>query len=824
MPRGWPFTVRSPAWRGRWARTEPDGLVREAACAFVDRTSIEWSVLLRRLRSRGDQRLIRNLRTIALIRERSRQSTAAPDLHGPITIAVWTLIVLALAHVAAASIVAAAAALQGRAVGQSGLQLLLAFAYAFPVLVLPVQRSSDARRVFLIASFVCCGSAFARGAFASLNAASPIVESVLRGVAPEVFAPACLWEFALRFPRVSRFTRFDRGARRVTSVMWIAALGVYAAIMAAALFGVDEHTFAAILPNRASNLYWRAFTIAEVLGVAAIAVRARRAPIAERQRVARLAYALAFCALPFLAMGLVRTLAPSVDLWLQVAPAEERWWVDAAVLSGLMLMPVLACAAIIVDRPFELQRRIAHGGRNAGAAPHERLGSALQQLRVARGRRDVADILARAAADLLGASAARVLVPTGAGDFADVRGHTRLPADGAIAALMRATTRPLHLGAATRVFSLLPRDDRQWLVENRVEIAAPIVRRDSSIAAIVVADRAPADERQRGWRLGALVSAAATAWDANDAEREARAYAGPAALDRAYECPGCGLVCAALPLDCSCNQPAVLAALPHRLVSRFIVERRIGSGAMGVVYVGRDLRLERRIALKTLPRLDREALARLREEARSMAAFAHEGVATLYDFEVWRDTPILVMEYFPHGTLAAALGRERSLPLDRALRIGYRLARAVGYLHDRGFTHRDVKPSNIALAHDEAPKLLDFGLATITDRAAHAPGRTAGTLAYLPPESLRGAPLSVASDLWAIALVVAESVLGENPAASKSPASPGELVATIAQRAPALSAIAERAFARDPQARFQTASELADAIDDELRRRGLQSN
>ena len=816
----------SPAWRGRWARTEPTRLVGEAARALVDRTSINWTFLQTRLRSARDRSLVRNLRAIAAIRESSRRSCVAPELRGRFAALLWMLIAIALAHVLAALTFAAAAAANGPPLGHVRLQLLLAIAYSLPIAVLARGAPRDARRVFLMGAFVCAGSAFARPAITGLCEPLPVVANVLRGIWPEVFAPAFLWRFALAFPRVSRFTWFDRAARRVTVAMWTAAAAVSVVTLAVAYLGVDEGPFRAVLPNQPSNLFWRIFTIAEVLGLAAILLRAGRAPLAERGRVIRLAQVLAVCAVPFLTVGIVRTMAPEVDRWLRSAPLHERFWLDAVVIGGLAALPILACAAIAIDRPFELHRSLKHTWRRAldwrsGVASHERLGAALQELRVARGRREVVEILTHAAADLLGASSVRVLLPAASGDYADARRTTMLPQGGAVLALLRSSTQPLRLASSGRLFALLPHGDREWLLANCVELAAPIVRRDSTIAAILVAGRARAEHRQSGWRIAALAAAAATAWDVDTADLAGSRTPGMVDAERAFECPACGVVQAALPLSCTCNATAVLAALPHRLGSRLTVERRIGSGGMGIVYTGQDLRLGRSVAFKTLPRLDRENIERLRAEARVMASLAHDAVATLYDLEVWRDTPVLVMEHFPAGTLAARLRHHGALPLERALRIGARLAHAVAYMHGQGLLHRDIKPSNIALSHDGSPKLLDFGLGTLSNAVYR--GRTArvpGTLAYLPPEALLGTAPAPAFDLWALAVVIVECIAGVAPLTADGTCSQDRAVAVLAGAGSPAVDFAARALALDSRARYQTGGELAAALEALIERTG----
>jgi serine/threonine protein kinase len=341
-----------------------------------------------------------------------------------------------------------------------------------------------------------------------------------------------------------------------------------------------------------------------------------------------------------------------------------------------------------------------------------------------------------------------------------------------------------------------------------VHLASGLKRRDGSLAAVAaLGARRDAREFDRGdrWFVAGLTSAAASAWD-----RESPAGTGAASPavrgngEAAFECPACGSVSGSTPLLCRCRRGAVLSALPHRLADKFLVERRLGAGGMGVVYLARDIALDRDVALKTLPMLRDGNVARLQREARAMASLNHEGLATIYGLEQWRRTPVLVVEYFPDGTLARRLS---SGPLSPAatIQLGIRLADALAYMHARGVLHRDLKPSNIGLTPAGAPKLLDFGLATLTDGLDVSP--LAGTPAYLPPEA-HGEWLPDASyDLWALSIVLLEAIVGRHPLAA------GPLDRT-AIGVPGLLAFFDRALAISPEHRFHTAGEFRQALVD----------
>ena len=214
-----------------------------------------------------------------------------------------------------------------------------------------------------------------------------------------------------------------------------------------------------------------------------------------------------------------------------------------------------------------------------------------------------------------------------------------------------------------------------------------------------------------------------------------------------------------------------------RTLRGFRLDRRIGVGGMGVVYRAIDTELQRYVAIKTLTAVSELETRRLRREARAMAAVAHPNVATIFAVEMWRQTPLLVVEYFEFGTLRdRLLGRSLSLP--EALTLGTTGA-GLHDMHSLGMLHRDIKPSNIAFAVNGSAKLLDFGLAKVviagltfmqaaspdstTAMAAGLPqaaldskGAPAGTPLYFSPELLAMHPADNQSDLWALALVLAK--------------------------------------------------------------------
>ncbi|MGH9361613.1 MAG: serine/threonine-protein kinase, partial [Thermoanaerobaculia bacterium] len=192
------------------------------------------------------------------------------------------------------------------------------------------------------------------------------------------------------------------------------------------------------------------------------------------------------------------------------------------------------------------------------------------------------------------------------------------------------------------------------------------------------------------------------------------------------------------------------------------ITARLGAGGMGEVYEAKDLRLERKVAVKFLPAdapLTAEARRRFAREARAASAIDHPHICAVHDVGESDGRPYLVMERLEGETLAQRLTRGR-LPLADWLRLGMQIADALEAAHGQGILHRDLKPGNVFVTRRGDAKVLDFGLAALavdpaaatldTSAAAPltAPGRVMGTVAYMSPEQARGETLDVRSDVF----------------------------------------------------------------------------
>ena len=206
----------------------------------------------------------------------------------------------------------------------------------------------------------------------------------------------------------------------------------------------------------------------------------------------------------------------------------------------------------------------------------------------------------------------------------------------------------------------------------------------------------------------------------------------------------------------------------------------IGAGGMGEVYSARDIRLDRRVAIKRLHGAfvnDRERIARLEREAKLLAALNHPNIAAIYELDECDGLQYLVMELVPGLTLAERLSAG-PMKCEEALRIGVQIAEALEAAHEKAIIHRDLKPANIKITAEGNVKVLDFGLAKVfSDGAANinlprsAPmtnggtqrGSILGTPAYMSPEQAQGKTLDRRTDIWSFGVVLYEMLTGRMP-------------------------------------------------------------
>ena len=271
-------------------------------------------------------------------------------------------------------------------------------------------------------------------------------------------------------------------------------------------------------------------------------------------------------------------------------------------------------------------------------------------------------------------------------------------------------------------------------------------------------------------------------------------------------------------------------ALQGAVAGRFALVRELGRGGMGVVFLARDLSLERDIAIKLLPpHLGDDATTRERfvREARTAAALQHPHIVPIHAVEQAGDLLYFVMAYIDGETLAGRVQRAGSLPAREAMQLMQSLAWALGYAHGRGVVHRDIKPENILLDRATGrPMLADFGIAHVESRATLSePDVALGSIAYVSPEQASGAAPDARSDLYSLGATLYFALSGRSPV--EAPSAMAMLarllndttvpVASIRpDLPPALSDAVNRCLAHRVEDRFKSADELAQAMGDAL--------
>jgi serine/threonine protein kinase len=265
-------------------------------------------------------------------------------------------------------------------------------------------------------------------------------------------------------------------------------------------------------------------------------------------------------------------------------------------------------------------------------------------------------------------------------------------------------------------------------------------------------------------------------------------------------------------------------------IGRYAIERLLGAGAMGNVFLARDPQLDRKVAIKTVKRLDLDPeqletfLSRFRNEARAAARLHHPNIVQVYD--VGEDPefgPYLVMEYVAGAPLKQILRREGPLSPGAVALLTDEMAEALTAAHAQGIIHRDLKPDNLLMTPDGHVKLADFGVARIPDAALTREGQFLGTPCYAAPETLKAGVYGPLTDLFSMAAVIYESASGER-------AFPGGDAVAVAHKvlhdhpeAPSqtpqggsipveVDEVVLRGLAKDPNERFTSPRELSFAL------------
>lgn len=274
-------------------------------------------------------------------------------------------------------------------------------------------------------------------------------------------------------------------------------------------------------------------------------------------------------------------------------------------------------------------------------------------------------------------------------------------------------------------------------------------------------------------------------------------------------------------------------AMVGKLIGHYRIESLIGVGGMGEVYLARDERLGRKAALKFLPdslTTDETQLSRFKNEARTASALNHPNILTVYEIGAEGNVQFIATEFIEGMTLRAALASGR-MSAHKAVEIGVQVASALAAAHDASVVHRDIKPENIMLRPDGYVKVLDFGIAKLTEHRPESgdhgvetraqlqtrPGFVLGTTHYMSPEQARGQKVDARSDIWSLGVVLYEMLTGNPPFRGETSS---DCIAAILTAEPApvsrispdvpakLESILHKALCKNTNERYQTINEM----------------
>ena len=273
-----------------------------------------------------------------------------------------------------------------------------------------------------------------------------------------------------------------------------------------------------------------------------------------------------------------------------------------------------------------------------------------------------------------------------------------------------------------------------------------------------------------------------------------------------------------------------------RSLRHYVIKSRLGQGGMGEVWLARDTTLERDVALKVLPAGDTDTAIRKERffrEAKAASALNHPNIITIYEINADQGIDFIAMEYVQGSTLGATMQRS-PLAIDVVKRLALQIAEAVGRAHRAGIVHRDLKPGNIMVTNDGLVKVLDFGLAKMTqpidasaatDVATQAvltrEGTSVGTLGYMSPEQAIGDSVDARSDVFSFGVILYEMLSGRLPFAGKTLSEmlrelhftePPPLVSLRSDVPEAIRDVVAKALAKNPADRFSNLSDVAVAL------------
>ncbi len=262
-----------------------------------------------------------------------------------------------------------------------------------------------------------------------------------------------------------------------------------------------------------------------------------------------------------------------------------------------------------------------------------------------------------------------------------------------------------------------------------------------------------------------------------------------------------------------------------KTIGKYEILNTLGSGAMGVVYRARDPVIDRIVAIKVLsPSLVENARQRERfyQEARTAGKLRHPNIVVIYDCGEDQGVPYIVMEYLEGNDLRDLIGGEVGWPLERKLDFIGQICRGLSHAHQKNVVHRDMKPGNMRVLPDGSAKIMDFGIARLSDSTQTQTGAILGTVAYMAPEQCQSTPVTAATDIWSVGVVLFELLTGHRPFEADNNIAvihkivtddPTPLSRYFPNCAPELEHIVSRALAKEPTTRYQRVDDFAADIE-----------
>ena len=270
------------------------------------------------------------------------------------------------------------------------------------------------------------------------------------------------------------------------------------------------------------------------------------------------------------------------------------------------------------------------------------------------------------------------------------------------------------------------------------------------------------------------------------------------------------------------------------MISHYRILSKIGAGGMGEVFLAQDTKLDRKVAIKFLNQefsKDADKLNRFIREAKAASALNHPNILTIHEVGEHDGTNYIVTELIDGKTLREHLSPKESLQLNQILKIGVQVAEALSAAHTAGIVHRDIKPENIMIRKDGYAKVLDFGLAKLSEPGAVAtgseaasedatkvqinttPGMVMGTVSYMSPEQARGNPTDARTDIWSLGIVLYEMLAGKVPFAGETV---NHTIVSILEKEPLqlenvtgeLQRIVRKSLTKDADMRYQSARDM----------------